>query len=251
MFVALMSITCVAQAENAGWDLSKGKAGKGDPYKLLFFGDSILSGYGLGDSQGAVTNVIITTFERNNYVDRGIAYKDLSHPGETTSGSVTRIKQAIALRPDVIVFAIGTNDALNNVDPDVIYNNLDIILKDLTRSGIYTLFVGMQATTRNGYDYLSKFNSVYAKLAQKYPVVFMPYLQEGVAGNRLLNQRDGIHPNAEGAKVIAANMGDILKRMMKQVGGYRRQLKNEEYHREYVRKQNEQRAKRGLSPLEP
>ncbi len=235
-------------ASYKGWDMTHVRPGR-LPYKVIFYGDSIMSGYGLAEpAKKSVTAIITKDFTRYNYVDRGVLFKDLSDPNETTANAVTRIKQAIALKPDVIVFAIGTNDALRGVDPDVVYNNLEIILRDLSRSGVYTMFVGMQATADKGYNYLSKFNSTYAKLAQKYNVVFLPYLKQGVSGNRMLNQRDGIYPNAEGAVVVAQNVSHVLTNMFKQLKKYNDHLDDIVTRRKYMETSNKGAAARGLPP---
>ena len=235
-------------ARYKGWDLSKARSGR-LPYKVIFYGDSILSGYGLAEpDKKSITANIVRDFTKNNYIDRCVLFKDFSDPNETTANAVTRIKQAIALKPDIVIFAVGTNDVLRGVDPDVVYNNLEIILRDLSRSGIYTLFVGMQATPDRGYDYLSKFNSTYAKLAQKYNVVFMPYLKQGVTGNRMLNQRDGIYPNAEGAVVIAQNLSQFLNKMFKQLRKYNDHLDDISVRRKYMETSNKGAAARGLPP---
>ncbi len=218
------------------------------PHKVLLFGDSIMSGYGLVEPKHSIQEKLNRQFVRHHFVDRKVIIKNMSHPGETTSGAVNRIKYAINAKPDVIVLAIGGNDALRGVDPDVVYNNLNIILKDLARSGIYTLFVGMQSPPSLGYDYMSKFNSVYGKLSEQYPMVFMPFLLEGVAGNRQLNQRDGIHPNQEGTQIIAENMSPYIARMLTSIKKYKSKLDNARRHREFRIKSNESRIRRGLAP---
>ncbi len=187
------------------------------PTRVMFVGDSILAGYGLDDPE---ENNIVAQIESNlkeNYSTefREIRIKNFSISGETTSGMVSRMRQVVAAQPDIVVLAIGGNDALRGVDPDVLYNNLNIILNDLNRAGIYVLFAGMQSPPNYGYTYMSKFNSVYAKLAEQYPVVFMPFLLEGVAANRDLNQDDGIHPNHFGASIIADNLLEYLRKMIK------------------------------------
>jgi acyl-CoA thioesterase I len=231
-----------------GWDLSKVRTGK-LPYKVIFYGDSVMSGYGLAEpKKKSVTALIARDFTITHYVDRGVLFKDLSDNGETTANSVTRIKQAIALKPDILVLAIGTNDAIRGVDPDVVYNNLEIILRDLARSGVYTLFVGMQANKDMGYDYLSKFNSTYAKLAQKYNVVFMPYLKQDVSGNRMLMQRDGIYPNAEGALLISQNMSKHLAKMFKLLKNYHGDLDEIAKRKKYMQNSNKMDAMLGRPP---
>lgn len=235
-------------ASYKGWDMSRVRPGK-LPFKVIFYGDSILSGYGLAEPEKkSATAIIMRDFIKNNYIDRSVLFKDMSDPNQTTANAVAGIKQAIALKPDIIVFAIGTNDAIRGVDPDVVYNNLEIILRDLSRSGIYTLFVGMQATSSRGYDYLSKFNSTYAKLAQKYNVMFLPYLKQGVTGNRMLTQRDGIYPNAEGAFIVSENVTQYLVRMFKQLKKYYDRKDDIVQRKKYMEMMNRGAASLGQPP---
>jgi acyl-CoA thioesterase-1 len=52
---------------------------------------------------------------------------------------------------------------------------------------------------------------VYPALAARYRVALVPFLLQGVAGDETLNQRDGIHPTAAGARIVADNVWAILK----------------------------------------
>jgi acyl-CoA thioesterase-1 len=219
-----------------------------EPIKILFFGDTILSGYGLPDNQDSAPSIISRKLEQNYYFDNPLLFKDLSHPGMTTANAVTRIKEAINLKPDIVVLALGTADAMQGVDPDIIFNNLDTILGDLQRSGIYTLLVGLQAPLNTGYNYISKFNAVYGKLSQRYPLTFMPFLRAGVAGDRMLLREDGIHPNAHGHEVIAANLSQYLHRMGKSIEQQKRDIATQKKWRSYMRMRNRVAAERGLPP---
>jgi acyl-CoA thioesterase I len=243
--ISLLSLNSYAADE---WDTKRYRKGV-VPFKVIFFGDSVLSGYGLPDVSNSAPSVLIANFEDETYIDRPVMFKDFSHEGETTSNAVTRIKQLIAMKPDIIILSIGTNDARRGVDPDVVYNNLNIILKDLSRAGIYTLFTGMQSNTSHGYNYLSKFNSVYAKLSQQYSVVFMPYLLEGIGGNRMLLQQDMIHPNIEGAKILSRNIMEYLEKMLQNIRRYRTTLEDNERWRAFMLRENAGRIKRGVPPI--
>ncbi len=248
MALSVLFIATTAAASSGGWD-RQGKRYAKEPYKILFYGDSIMSGYGLPDPEQSAFGIIKQTFQDKHDIDRPVLFLNMSHEGETTSSAVTRIKQAIALKPDVMVLAIGNNDARRGVDPDIVYNNLNIILRDLSRFGIYTLLTGMQAHQSMGYTYLSKFNGVYDKVAQVNPVVFMPYLLEGVAGNRMLMQRDGAHPNMQGHKVVADNLDNYLWRMVDRKKRQRRANEEKERWRQYMIQRNKGRRELGQPPL--
>jgi acyl-CoA thioesterase-1 len=58
-------------------------------------------------------------------------------------------------------------------------------------------------------------NRAFEDLAKEYEIAFLPFFLEGVGGVAKLNQADGIHPNAEGAKIIADTVYRALKPMLK------------------------------------
>jgi acyl-CoA thioesterase I len=231
-----------------GWDVSGIRPGE-VPYKIIFFGDSILSGYGLANPETKIFNLIINNLGKEYYVSRGMLLRNMSQEGETSSSALKRVKQVIALQPDIVVMSIGMNDALYGTDPDILYNNLETVVLDLNRAGIYVLFTGMQATTKNGYDYLSKFNTVYAKIAHKYPVVFLPNLMQGVSGNRLLLQHDGYYPNQDGAKVIANSIMVRLTDMFKQYDRYKAHIDEIKMRQKFMQSQNRGSAGLGQAPM--
>lgn len=235
-------------AQYEGWDVSRINP-RQTPYKVVFFGDSILSGYGLANPENKIFNIIVSTLDRDYYVDRGVLLKDMSHDGETSASAVKRIKYVIELKPDIVVLSIGMNDALYGTDPDILYNNLEIVLLELSRAGIYVMLTGMQATTKHGYDYLSKFNTVYAKLAHKYPVVFLPNLMQGVSGNRLYLQHDGFYPNQDGAKIIANSLMLRLTDMFKHYKRYNDRIEEIKIRQKYMNRMNRIRAAEGRVPM--
>ena len=69
----------------------------------------------------------------------------------------------------------------------------------------------MEAPPNFGADYTTAFHEVYPALAKEYDVPLVPFLLEGVAGIERLNQRDGIHPTAEGARIVADTVWTVLE----------------------------------------
>jgi acyl-CoA thioesterase-1 len=62
-----------------------------------------------------------------------------------------------------------------------------------------------------GQDYTTQFRKIYPQLASKNKIELIPFLLKGVGGDPKLNQRDGIHPTAEGHKIVAENVWEVLK----------------------------------------
>ena len=80
--------------------------------------------------------------------------------------------------------------------------------------GIEVLLTGMEAPPNHGPRYTEAFRNVFEELAREQRVQFFPFLLEGVAGDTALNQRDGIHPNPEGARRIASNLWPYLEPLL-------------------------------------
>ncbi len=74
----------------------------------------------------------------------------------------------------------------------------------------------MDAPPNYGRDYIVSFHKVYPALAAKYHVALVPFLLQNVAGIESLNQRDGIHPTAQGARIVADNVWAVLKPVIEQ-----------------------------------
>jgi acyl-CoA thioesterase-1 len=109
-------------------------------------------------------------------------------------------------KTDAVIVVLGANDALRGIDPAVTRRNLDAILAKLREKGLPTLLAGMKAPRNLGTDYVQRFDAIYPDLAKRHDVVFYPFFLQGVAQTPELNQADGIHPNAEGVRVIVDNM---------------------------------------------
>jgi acyl-CoA thioesterase-1 len=111
----------------------------------------------------------------------------------------------------VLVVALGGNDALRGLPPDELQHNLAQIIERAQARGITVVLAGMEAPTNYGRDYIVAFHKIYPALARQYHVAFVPFLLQGVAGDARLNQRDGIHPTAEGARIVAENVWAVLR----------------------------------------
>src|SRR5690606_17661669 len=104
----------------------------------------------------------------------------------------------------ILVVALGANDALRGLPPSTTRDNLGRIIQTAKARGVLVLLVGMEAPPNLGEDYRNAFRSIYLELAAEHNVPLLPFLLEGVAGVPSLNQEDGIHPTAEGQRMMAA-----------------------------------------------
>jgi len=179
---------------------------------ILTFGDSLTAGYGLPRTDGFVAQLQSALKQSG----KTVRVKNGSVSGDTTSGGRARLNWALDEPVDLVIVELGANDALLGVSPQVTRNNLNAILIELKRRQIPVLLTGMLAPPNWGPKYSSVFNSIYPDLAKLHDVKLYPFFLDGVAAKSHLNQSDGIHPNANGVRVIVEALTpyvlDLLER---------------------------------------
>jgi acyl-CoA thioesterase-1 len=122
--------------------------------------------------------------------------------GETSSGTLARIKWVLTLKPDIVILVIGANDGFRGIDPELIKTNILTIVRILKEKKVTVLLGGMQMGQNLGKEYVIAFEKIYPLVARQENVGFVPFFLTGVAANPKLNQADGIHPAAEGYRVV-------------------------------------------------
>jgi acyl-CoA thioesterase-1 len=156
-------------------------------------------------------------------VDRaGLDYQVINAgvSGDTSAGGLSRLDWALDGNVRVLIVALGGNDGLRALPPEELARNLSAIVERAEARGISVILAGMEAPPNWGRDYVVAFHRVYPELARRYHIPLVPFLLEGVAGQDALNQRDGIHPTAEGARLVADNVWSVLKPVLERpVGG--------------------------------
>ena len=169
---------------------------------IVAVGDSLTEGLGV-DEELAYPAVLEEKLGKQGYqyqvINAGIS-------GETSSGTLSRIKWVLTLKPDIVILVIGANDGFRGIDPGLIKSNIRTILKSLKEKNVTVVLGGMQIVQNLGQDYTNAFAQIYPEVARSEGVIFIPFLLAGVAANRELNQADGIHPTAEGYRVIVDNI---------------------------------------------
>ena len=182
-------------------------------HAIAFLGNSITAGQGLTMAQ-AYPALIGSMFEAEGYHDIEILNAGIS--GDTTAGGLQRLEQVLTPNVRILVVALGANDALRGLPVAKTRDNLAAIIDRAFEAGAEVLLVGMEAPTNYGEDYRAAFHDMFAQLAAAYRrrISFVPFLLEGVAGMPEFNQADGIHPNAEGAKMIAELIYPSLRNMV-------------------------------------
>jgi acyl-CoA thioesterase-1 len=182
---------------------------------ILCFGDSLTAGYGLDASQAypaLLQKRIDALGWKFKVVNAGLS-------GETTAGGLRRLDWVLKQRVDVLILALGGNDALRGVPVDHTEKNLDAILaRTKSRYPDARLVVaGMLIPPNWGREYFTQFQALFPKLAKRYRAQLIPFLLEGVGGRPELNFPDGIHPTAAGHQVLADNVWKILKPVLSSI----------------------------------
>ncbi|MEX8546152.1 MAG: arylesterase [Mucilaginibacter sp.] len=180
--------------------------------QILCFGNSLTAGYGL-PSQQSFPSLIQQKINANK-----LPYKVINAglSGETSVGGKSRILNLIDQQIDVFVLELGINDILRGITVADTLNNLQFIidLVKLKHPNVKMLLLGMELPSFLTGHILKDFRMVFRQLADKNNMAFVPFLLNGVAGNRLLNLPDGVHPNAKGYEIVAGNVWDVLKKIL-------------------------------------
>lgn len=180
------------------------------PKVVTMLGDSITAGYGLPAGLALPAQLQAEL----NRLGRRARVRGAGVSGDTTSGGLRRVD--FSVRPDtsVCVVALGGNDLLEGQDPKLVRANLEKIVRRLQARRITVVVAGMRAPAALGGAYAREFNAAFDAVCRIKGVISYPYLLDGVAGVRTLNQRDGIHPNAAGVKVIARQLAPVVAKAL-------------------------------------
>ena len=176
---------------------------------VVAFGDSLTQGYGLFEDDGFVPQLRRWLAENGapplRVVNAGVS-------GDTSAGGLSRIGWTLTPDVDAIIVALGGNDMLRGINPEVTRNNLDLIIEKIKNKNIKIILTGMLAQQSYGTKFNEKFNSIYPDLAKKHKISLYPFLLEGIALNPSLNLEDRKHPNAKGVEIIAEGLYPLIKK---------------------------------------
>jgi len=177
---------------------------------ILFFGDSLTAGYGLDDPSDAFPGVV-----QNKIDSAKLPYKVINAgvSGETSAGGKGRIAWILKQKVDVFVLELGANDGLRGIPVSETIQNLQAIIDSVKTKypKAKLVMLGMQVPPNMGDVYAGNFKGIFPELAAKNKMALVPFLLKGVGGVPSLNQHDGIHPTAKGAKIVGDNVWQVLK----------------------------------------
>lgn len=174
--------------------------------KVVFLGDSISAGLHL-DADQAFPAVVQTALSEQRLpfrlVNAGVS-------GDTSAGGLRRTDWLLKQRPDIVVIELGGNDGLRGMPVRDIQRNLRAIVEKVKAAGAQPLLLGVVLPPSYGAEYTRAFSAIYPELAAQLQVPFCPYFMEHVAGVADKNLEDGLHPTAEGHRLIAQRVAQTL-----------------------------------------
>jgi len=177
---------------------------------ILFLGDSLTEGYGLDEEESfpsLVKEILAADGINIRVLNAGIS-------GSTSASALSRLQWYIRSQPDLMVLSLGANDGLRGLSIDEMKANLAETIEFAKANGVQAALTGMMVPPNMGPEYTDAFARVFPDLATEYDIPLMPFLLQDVAAVPELNQADGIHPNAEGTRIVATNMVSFLKTIL-------------------------------------
>ena len=178
---------------------------------IVCFGNSITAGFGL-DAGQSFPDLLQQDLDRH-----ALRYRiaNLGVSGDTTQDGLARLPMALAEKPAIVILELGGNDGLRGIPIAITQANLAQMIEAFQGAGARVVLAGMSLPPNYGPAFIRKFEAVYRDLAAKYHVTLIPFLLEGVGAHDEFMQRDGIHPNAAGARKEEALVMKALTPMLK------------------------------------
>ena len=178
---------------------------------IVCFGDSITAGFGLDTGQ-SFPDLLQQDLDRHTLRYRVV---NLGVSGDTTQDGLARVSTALAEKPAIVLLELGGNDGLRGIPLAITQANLSQMIEAFQGGGARVVLAGMSLPPNYGSAFIQKFEAMYKDLAAKYHVTLIPFLLEGVGAHNEFMQRDGIHPNAAGARKIEALVMTTLTPLLK------------------------------------
>ncbi len=199
-----------AEAPKAASSPAAAPAGPDGRATLVTFGDSLTAGF------GAEPGHAFPDYLQKQLDAKKLAYRvvNLGVSGETTSDALNRVPLVLAEKPAIVVVEFGGNDGLRGLPMKTSHANLDQVVGAIQKSGAKVLLAGMTLPPNYGHEYIGQFEQIYRDVSEKYKVPLIPFLLKGVGGNPDLMQQDGIHPTAEGNRIVGDTVFQYVQKLM-------------------------------------
>lgn len=183
------------------------------PIRMVVFGDSLVAGFGIPQSQAFPAQLERALKAKGHAVE--VINAGVS--GDTTAAGLDRLQWAVPEKTDAVILELGANDALRGLSPAQAKANLDKIIKALKASGSEVLLAGMAAPRNLGAEYANAFDGMYADLARTHDLLLYPFFLEGIALDGKFNLGDGMHPNPNGVAEITRRILPSVEQLIARV----------------------------------
>jgi acyl-CoA thioesterase-1 len=176
---------------------------------IVAYGDSLTAGFGVDPGKS------YADFLQRELDARGYRYRVVNQgsSGDTTTDGVARVSFATEVKPEIVILELGANDGLRGLPVAATRANLERLIQTFQKSGAKVLLAGMTLPPNYGPDYIKSFENVFRDLARQYKTELIPFFLEGVGGTAYM-QADGLHPNVEGNRRVAAVVMKHLEPML-------------------------------------
>jgi acyl-CoA thioesterase I len=207
----LALLTFAAQAWQSQRVDQSGRVDRDNRPTIVCFGDSLTAGFGL-DPGRSYPDLLQRELVRQGYRYRVV---NMGVSGDTTQDGLARLPMVLAEHPQIVVLEFGANDGLRGQPVSVAEQNQARIIEALQKAGARVVLAGITLPPNYGPEYLNRFNAMYPELAKQYRLPLLPFLLADVAAKPNLMQRDGLHPNAEGTRLVAQNVLRVLEPLLR------------------------------------
>lgn len=177
---------------------------------MVAFGDSLTAGHGVGRDES------YPAYLQREIDRRGLGFRVVNEgvSGDTTAKALSRVDVALSHDPEWVILGLGANDGLRGLPIDEMEENLAQMIRIFEEGGARVLIAGMMLPRNYGPEYVEDFEAVYPRLAESFDLPLISFLLKDVAMVRNLNNRDGIHPNADGNRIVARNVADAFEALV-------------------------------------
>ncbi len=184
------------------------QSGPDDRPVLVTFGDSLTAGVAGRSYPDDLQDLLDTHGIRVRVDNQGVS-------GDTTTDGLARIDNVAAEKPVLVVLEFGGNDGLRGIPVEATRNNLQEMITHLKHAGIPIVLLGITLPPNYGPDYVKPFTAMFPQLAKQYNLPLMPFLLLHVYQNQSLMQPDGVHPNGEGNKIVAQDVFELIRPLLR------------------------------------
>jgi acyl-CoA thioesterase-1 len=178
---------------------------------IVAFGDSLTAGLGVPAEQ-AYPARLAARLRAEGYAYRVV---NAGVSGDTTAGGLRRVEWALRFKPEIVILELGINDGMRGQEPASVQANLDRLVERFQRAGARVLIAGMRLPPNYGGPYGEEFRRIFEAVARRRGAALMPFFLDGVGGSPRLNQPDGLHPTAEGYRVIVERLWPYLRPLLR------------------------------------